>query len=128
MTRRSQESTRASGTHGEDLTEQFLIQKGYTTLTRNYRDKVSRCEIDLIVRQDRRIVFVEVKSCTQTEFGAPETWVIPRKQIRIARAAQGYLYEQGLHDAECRFDVVGVLLGQNPPQFMHIEQAFWSVF
>lgn len=126
--RRNRESTRARGARGEDLAEQYLVGKGYTVLDRNYRDSISRSEIDLIVRHGSRIVFVEVKSCTQRQFGAPESWVNPRKQGRIARAAQKYLQERRLYDAECQFDVIGISLDRNPPQITHIEQAFWSVF
>jgi putative endonuclease len=122
------ESTRTRGTRGERMAEAYLVKKGYTILERNYRDTLSRSEIDLIARHRDQIVFIEVKSGMQRHFGAPESWVHARKQQRIARAAQRYLQDRRMTEMTCRFDVVGILLDETPPHIVHIEQAFWSVF
>ena len=120
------ESTRDRGTRGEMIAVRHLRQNGYTILIKNFRDTISRGEIDIIARYGEEIVFVEVKSGRGKQFGPPETWVHTRKQQRIARAAQRYLQDHQLFDAPCRFDVIGIMLDQTPPHITHIEQAFWS--
>ncbi len=120
------ESTRDRGTRGEMLAVRHLRQNGYTILIKNFRDTISRGEIDIIARYGEEIVFVEVKSGCGKQFGPPETWVHPRKQQRIARAAQRFLQDHQLFDSPCRFDVIRIMLDQTPPHITHIEQAFWS--
>lgn len=120
------ESTRDRGTRGEAIAARHLLQNGYIILIKNFRDTISRGEIDIIARDGEEIVFVEVKAGHGKQFGPPENWVHPRKQQRIARAAQRYLQDHQLFDTSCRFDVIGIMLDQTPPQITHIEQAFWS--
>lgn len=120
------ESTHTRGSRGESIAETFLRGKGHAVLARNYRDPVSRCEIDLVTRDGDELVFVEVKSGTGRRFGDPQSWVDARKQRHIARAARRFLQERSWHETPCRFDVVGIDLSRNPPGVTHLEQAFWS--
>ena len=120
-------STRSRGARGEELAARYLIEKGFILLDRNYRDNLSRGEIDLIARIGTCLVFIEVKAGRGSAFGSPESWVDARKQMRIARAANRYLQDHLLQDAECRFDVIGIHMDRKPPEVVHIEQAFWSV-
>eukprot|EP01031_Cornospumella_fuschlensis_P043928 gene43928-53707_t len=62
-----------TGKKAEDIAANFLIEKGYQILHRNYR--YGRAEIDLIVRKGIFLVFVEVKSLTNLKFGMPEIGV-----------------------------------------------------
>jgi putative endonuclease len=49
------------------------------------------CELDLIVRRGRSLVFVEVKSKSGSAFGSPEAMVDRHKQRRLVRAAETWL-------------------------------------
>ncbi|MBI4552313.1 MAG: YraN family protein [Candidatus Latescibacteria bacterium] len=118
------DTTRARGARGEAIAARFLAAKGYEILDRNYR--AGRGELDLIVRQDDCLVFVEVKTGSSRQFGPPETWVDVRKQRRVTRAAVRYLQTHGLNDAACRFDVVGICQDRGRTNIVHIENAFWS--
>ncbi len=120
------ESTHSRGSRGESIAEAFLLRKGHVILARNFRDSLSRCEIDIISRDGDELVFVEVKAGTGRRFGEPHTWVHGRKQQHIARAARRFLQERNWHEVPCRFDVIGIDLSRNPPQVTHIERAFWS--
>ncbi len=120
------ESTQTRGSRGEAIAEVFLRRKGHAVLSRNYRDAVSRCEIDIITRDDEEIVFVEVKAGTGRRFGDPQSWVHAWKQQHISRAARRFLLERNWHEVPCRFDVIGIDLSRNPPGVTHIERAFWS--
>ena len=77
-------------------------------------------EIDIIARQRRTIVFVEVKRRSSLRFGRPAEAVDRAKQGHILRTAALYLQENDLEDAPVRFDVVEVL----PGEIRHIEGAF----
>jgi putative endonuclease len=120
-------SSRWTGNRGEDLALKYLAKKGYALVERNYRTRHG--EIDLIVRSERALVFVEVKLRRGTGFGDPLEAVTPRKQARIRQIAELYLAEKGgdfvAGFEEVRFDVVGILLsGAGKPRISHIEDAF----
>ncbi len=109
---------------GETLAAEHLKARGYKLLAQNYRYR--RGEIDLIAKQDNRIVFVEVKTRRNLRYGLPQYAVTLQKQRQISKIALAYLQSQNLMDAPCRFDVIAVHLS---PQFEllkleQIENAF----
>lgn len=109
---------REIGSAGENAAAIFLEQQGCKVLARNFRRSTG--EIDLIVRDGKAIVFVEVKRRSSMRYGRPAEAVNRTKQARIARTALFYLAENGLDDAPVRFDVVEVL----PDQVRRIRSAF----
>ncbi len=95
------------GRKGEALAEKFLKKKGYKILERNYRTRFG--EIDIIAREGRTLVFIEVKARTDEAFGSPFAAVGPKKQSHLTLAANIYMEEHGVGDIPQRFDVVSVL-------------------
>jgi putative endonuclease len=69
------------------------------------------------------LVFVEVKTRSSGDFGAPETAVDGEKQRRIALAAREYGRRAQVEESRTRFDIVSVLLG-NPPRITWRRDAF----
>jgi len=110
------------GRRGEKLAEEHLSRLGYRLLERSARSRLG--EIDLVMKDGGTIVFVEVKTRSSVRFGEPEEAVDPRKQARIARAAQVYLKLKGWTDVPMRFDVVAISGGR----VRHIPDAFSSPF
>ena len=105
----------------------YLAKKGYEALERNYRTRHG--EIDLIVRGERALVFVEVKLRGGTEFGDPLEAVTPKKQAQVRLMAEQYLAVRGDEFIagfdEVRFDVVGILAsGAGRPEIRHVKDAF----
>lgn len=98
---------RKVGARYEDLAADYLTKQGYEIVERNYRDRQG--EIDIIAREGRYLVFVEVKYRRDTKSGYPEEAVYGQKQQRIRHTASYYLYRHG-HGEEtpCRFDVVSI--------------------
>ena len=94
------------GREGEDRAAQFLAKKGYKILERNYSTRSG--EIDLVALHNGVVVFVEVKTRTSDAYGAPELAVNPRKQLRMIKAALGYIKYKKIHQMPCRFDVVAI--------------------
>ena len=121
--RRSRGLTRqSSGAWGEDLALRYLTRRGYSLVERNFRTR--RGEIDLVVRNDGVLVFVEVKLRRTTNFGDPLEAVTPRKQATIRSLAVQYLAERNPHFDTLRFDVIGILATRNGLHIDHIEDAF----
>ncbi len=81
-------------------------------------------EIDIIAREKKTLVFVEVKARASTGFGHPKLAVTPAKQRRISMAALCYLKETGQTHAKARFDVVAILASHPAPRIEIIRNAF----
>lgn len=114
----------ALGKWGEKHSEKFLKRKGLKTLTRNFLCKTG--EIDLImVDSDRTIVFVEVKTRANEDFGPSESAITGAKKTRMLRAARYFLASNNIEERPFRFDVVTIVLsGKEPEQIRHYENAF----
>jgi putative endonuclease len=110
------------GKQGEQLAERFLKKKGYKIVERNYR--CANGEVDLIALDRRVIVFVEVKTRADHDFGSPLEAVEFRKQRKMIQAAQFFLHEKKLHQRDARFDVVGISWPGAEPVVEHIQNAF----
>lgn len=112
------------GRSGERIAADFLTGKGLEIVETGFR--LFRGEIDIIARDGRTLVFVEVKTRGGDEFGRPEESVTAAKQRQIKKIALGYIVERGLEDTNCRFDVVAVSLDQdsNESNVVHFKDAF----
>lgn len=110
----------AEGFKGEKQACDFLMKdKRYAIIATNYRNKVG--EIDIIARDKKTLVFVEVKARSTLAFGRPCEAVDYRKQQKIRRVAESYLIFKKLYDkVPVRFDVIEIL-GE---KINHIENAF----
>ena len=111
-----------TGRNGEQMAADWLVQKGFEVLERNYRHL--KAEIDLIVRKSNLLVFVEVKTRTDTAFGMPEAAVTPVKAAFIVSAAEHYIGTINWPH-EIRFDIISVLIQGKYPQIEHLEDAFY---
>lgn len=110
------------GAWGEDLALRYLIKHGYRLVERNYRTR--RGEIDLILRNEGTLVFVEVKLRRGTGFGDPLEAVTPRKQATLRYLAERYLADREPDFDTVRFDVVGILASREGLRINHVEDAF----
>jgi putative endonuclease len=94
------------GPRGEQIAARYLQRRGYQILTRNYR--AAGAEVDIIAVHDGAIVFVEVKTRSGTEFGAPREAVDEQKRDQIRRAATAYVAWRGGGGIPARFDVIAI--------------------
>jgi putative endonuclease len=106
------------GKEGEATAEQFLVGQGYEIVARNYRFK--RSEVDLIVRKENWLVFVEVRLRNSTTFGHPEQTISEAKQKKVMEGAAQYLEETNWK-GNVRYDVVAI----TRKEIMHFEDAFY---
>ncbi len=105
------------GVKAERLAALWLQVKGYKILARRYKTSVG--EIDLIIKKNNLIAFVEVKA-RATNDQALESLTFKMRQ-RIERAAAYYISHNKCDGFDMRFDLVTV----TPPFFMqHLDNAW----
>ena len=78
----------AFGLEAENQAVKFLVDLGYTMITRRFR--VPRGEIDLVLLDGDLLVFAEVKA-RHGKNRPPEEALSKKKLEAMARAAHGYL-------------------------------------
>ncbi|MGC9193859.1 MAG: YraN family protein [Syntrophobacteraceae bacterium] len=110
------------GKEGETVAADYLCECGLKILDRNFRCPLG--EIDLIAKDGRTIVFVEVRSRKADDFRSPEESLAAPKFRRITKAALWYLKRQGTADSFMRFDVVAISWTGEKPQISWIVNAF----
>jgi len=101
------------GRFGEDLAVDFLRKQGYEILRTNFRCRFG--EIDIIAKEGKTIVFVEVKTRKSLKFGLPSESVNFKKQLHIKRVAEYFIaYHLSQGKYLYRFDVVEIFInGKN---------------
>ncbi len=115
----------ALGRRGEEEAARYLRGIGYRIVGR--RERVLRGDIDIVALDERCVVFVEVRSRTDTAHGHPAETVGPAKQRRIAELAAAYIRRHRLEDCQVRIDVVAVTFPTDgPPIVDHYQNAFES--
>ena len=110
------------GKEGEMLAADFLVGKGFEIVERNYRHK--RSEIDLIVKKNNWLIFVEVKMRSSDAYGYPEDFVDYKKAKNIIDGAEEYTYQQNWQ-GNVRYDIVSIREQHGEREIVHIEDAFY---
>ena len=113
------------GAWGETLAAQYLRRKWYRIVAANYRCRFG--EIDLIAKNRRYLVFVEVKLRKNDDFATAREFVDHRKQDRLRTTAKMYLASNPTK-LQPRFDVIEIYApngtATKKPQINHMEDAF----
>ena len=109
------------GRYGEFLAALFLNCKGYSVKSRNF--STSFGELDIVAKQGKTLVFVEVKTRTSRRYGRAADAVNSQKRERIHRLAAAYCHAYGydFYGTPLRFDVVEVY---PPLRIRHIKGCF----
>ena len=116
----------ALGDRGENLAAKFLRNNGYKIIERNFRCQMG--EVDIIARDGKTLVFVEVKT-RQYDDPTPEEQVNQFKRHQITKAAKYYLTRYGTPQPPARFDVVAIVWPTGrQPQIRHTADAFEATF
>jgi putative endonuclease len=102
------------GEKGESIAVNCLKKQGYRIIELNYRTKLG--EIDIIAKQGKTLVFIEVKARKSSRFGRPELAVTPKKQRKISMVALYYLKSTKQSNAKARFDVVAINSAKENPK------------
>jgi len=101
-----------TGRYGEHLARKFLEKKGFKFIEKNF--KTPRWgEVDLIMKDGDTIVFVEVKTRSESSaevFGGPLGAINAHKLQSLKRAGQFYLANKGSQNDPARIDAVSVVI------------------
>jgi putative endonuclease len=117
-----QDKRQQFGKKSENLAVWYLKKSGYKILEKNYRTQIG--EIDIIAKEKKTIVFVEVKSRRSIRYGSPKWSVTHQKQRKISMVALQYLKSIRQTDAKARFDVVAITSNRDEPQIEIVKNAF----
>ena len=109
----------AKGAAAEQLAADYLCRRGLALVERNFR--VRGGEIDLVCRDGKTTVFVEVRVRSRSDFGGAAASIGAAKQARLILAARHWLVRHG--ETPCRFDCV-LLDGRDPPTIEWLRDAF----
>lgn len=113
------------GRIGEDVAVQYLLEKGYKIIERNFECRQG--EIDIIAKdnQKKEIVFIEVKTRTNKNYGEPVEAVTYYKQKHMIKSIEYYLYIKKLEKSFIRIDIIEVYQkAKNKYHVHHIKNAF----
>ncbi|MFC1749426.1 YraN family protein [Pseudomonadota bacterium] len=114
---------RQKGYLGEEIAAKFMVQKGYFVISRNFT--IQGGEIDLIVKKDGILVFVEVKAFWGDYFGPPEQAVTNRKKRILLRAIYTYMKSYPERFIDWRCDLVSIeFISTKKAKIKHFHNIF----
>lgn len=109
----------AKGAAAEQLAADYLQHQGLKLVERNFR--IRGGEIDLICRDGKATVFVEVRLRSRSDFGGAAASITAAKQARLILAARHWLLRHG--ETPCRFDCI-LLDGLESKNIEWLRDAF----
>ncbi len=114
---------KTTGNKGEELAANYLSEKGYTIIERNWRFR--NAEVDIIAAKNNRLHFFEIKTRTSDAFGKPEESMSYKKMKMLRIAAEEYQYKNP-DWKYVQFDVLAIsLLHGAPTEFFLIEDVYF---
>lgn len=122
MTKATNPQSRSiKGQEIEQLACDFLQSQGLVLIEKNYRCRQG--EIDLIMRQNNTLVFVEVRYRKNQLFGGARESITQHKQNRLQTTALHYMQRHQIND-NARFDVIAITGAENRDNIEWIQNAF----
>lgn len=121
--RSATDERRALGRYGEDTAAEYLAERGYQVLARNWRCG-REGELDIVAISPHRdcVVVVEVKTRRTVAFGSPLEAVTWSKAQRLRRLAGAWCAQHSPSVPYVRIDVIGVMVrDDHPPEITHVE-------
>lgn len=126
------ESTKTLGDLGEEIAENYLKEKGYKILHKNFRWK-KLGELDIVAKKGNNVVFIEVKARRKKHLSdfMPEDNITYEKQKKLIKLAQLWLAKysrllasQELDDVDWQIDVLAIEIYRNgSSDIRHLENA-----
>ena len=108
-----------TGNLGEKIAAEHLKKQGYRILETNYHCRYG--EIDIVARHREYLVFIEVRTKTNLNYGTPEESITETKMDHLRMAANRYIQERGYKKDLWRIDIVLIELNkENKPNRIEI--------
>jgi putative endonuclease len=111
-----------TGKRGENLAVEFLQEKGYQVIERNWRHH--HLELDIIATKEGMLHIVEVKTRYSLQFGWPEQSISKNKMRFLKNAAEAYQFQHKKWK-HLQFNVVAITLEENNvKEFLFLEDVY----
>lgn len=110
------------GRYGEERAAKFLQDRGYEIIDRNWRCQVG--EIDIVARDNERLVFVEVKTRSGSGFGHPFEAITANKVARMRRLVADWCIAKQVSGVKVRLDAIAVLITHGRVHIEHLKEVF----
>ncbi|MDG1901351.1 MAG: YraN family protein [Bacteroidales bacterium] len=110
------------GKRGEKIAAEYILKKGYTILTKNWR--FGKDEIDIIAIDKSDLVIIEVKTRSNNYFGDPQDAVDFKKETFMIRAAEAYVEIENI-DYNIRYDIIAIIINNTRAIINHTTDAFY---
>lgn len=101
-------SLSSTGTTGEQYAADYLLERGYSILERNFRTRMG--ELDIIAKKGNTIYFCEVKTRIGDSHGKPYEAVTYRKLLHIKRVATAYILQKAAKNSKLSIQVISIIL------------------
>lgn len=109
------------GQIGENIAIDYLLKQGLQLKEQNFRCPLG--EIDIILTDKKTLVFCEVKTRADLEFGNPIDFITKHKLSRIERVGTYYMMMNNIAQWECRIDAVGIHFENHLPKIRWIKNC-----
>ena len=109
------------GKFGENLACKYFEKIDYEILDRNFNCRQGEIDIIAYDVKNKEIVFCEVKTRTNFNFGFPSEAVNKAKQRHILNSAKYYLSHKGLNDVFVRIDVIEIVINKDKYKLNHLK-------
>lgn len=114
-------NNRVLGREGENLAVEYLIDRDYKIVKRNWTSRW--CELDIIAEKDGFIVFVEVKYRTNPKYGSGLEAVDLKKIKALLKSISVYINNNKLYKRKWRLDVLVIDIKEAGPEILYIRNA-----
>ena len=114
---------KTTGNLGEELAVNYLSEKGYKVIERNWRFR--HAEVDIIAEMNGRLHFFEIKTRSSDMYGHPEESISKKKMVNLRNAAEEYQY---LHPEwkYVQFNVLAIkMFFDQPVEIMLFEDVYF---
>ena len=109
------------GRIGENIIADYITKLGYKVVERNF--ECNQGEIDIIAKDNKEYVFVEVKTRTNSDYGEPVDSVNKIKQKHLKRTIEYYIYINKLEEETIRMDIIEIYIADKNYVY-HIKNVF----
>ena len=108
---------------GEELACKYLKKNNYNILDRNFN--CIQGEIDIVAYdiENREMVFIEVKTRTNFNYGFPSEAVNKFKQKHILNSAKYYLFCKKIENVYIRIDVIEIIINKGVHKLNHLKNV-----
>lgn len=104
---------------GEEAAVNYLKNKGYKIINRNFRAR--NTELDIVAIHNNTLVFIEVKTRTSDKFGKPIEQISFWKLKSLIKAAEFYKITHNNLPDLMRIDAISIKYDLGKPSIEHRE-------